>query len=67
MSNSNASGGGIGFFGLLTILFIGLKLGGVITWSWLWVFSPLWLGAAIVFALWAIFFTVMAILAFFAA
>jgi hypothetical protein len=36
------SGGGIGFFGLLGILFIGLKLGGVITWPWLWVLCPLW-------------------------
>ena len=36
--------GGIGFLGLLTILFIGLKLGGVTTWSWIWVLAPLWLG-----------------------
>jgi hypothetical protein len=27
----------------LTILFIGLKLMGKITWSWLWVLSPLWI------------------------
>lgn len=33
---------GIGFLGLLAILFIGLKLGGVIAWSWWWVLSPLW-------------------------
>lgn len=39
----------IGFLGLLTLLFIGLKLDEVITWSWLWVLSPLWLGFAIVF------------------
>ena len=32
--------GGIGFLGMLTILFIGLKLGGVINWSWWWVLSP---------------------------
>jgi len=32
----------IGFFGLLTILFIGLKLTGHIAWSWVWVLSPLW-------------------------
>lgn len=25
---------------LLTVLFIGLKLCGVITWSWFWVLSP---------------------------
>jgi hypothetical protein len=41
----------IGFMGLLTLLFIGLKLGGVIAWSWLWVLSPLWITAAIVVAL----------------
>ena len=39
---------GIGFSGLLTILFIGLKLTGVITWSWWWVLSPLWITAIIV-------------------
>ena len=38
MSNSTS---GIGFFGLLTILFIGLKLTGYIAWSWFWVLSPL--------------------------
>ena len=48
MSNStdSASGGG-GFATLLTILFIALKLTHVIAWSWWWVLSPLWLGAAI--------------------
>lgn len=28
---------------LLTVLFVGLKLTGHIAWSWLWVFSPIWL------------------------
>ena len=28
--------------GLLTLLFIGLKLTGYIDWSWWWVLSPLW-------------------------
>lgn len=41
--NTNTSSGGIGFAGLLTILFIGLKLTGVISWSWLWVLSPIWI------------------------
>lgn len=35
--------GGIGFTGLLTIVFIILKLCGIITWSWWWVLSPLWM------------------------
>ena len=34
--------GGIGFFGLLTVLFIALKLTGVIGWSWWWVLLPLY-------------------------
>jgi len=36
-------GGGIGFFGALTIVFIVLKLLGKISWSWVWVLSPLWI------------------------
>ena len=48
MENNNKTSGGIGFFGLLTLLFIGLKLGGVITWSWLWVLAPLWIPVALV-------------------
>lgn len=46
-SNSGSSGGGIGFTGLLTILFVGLKLGHVIDWSWWWVLSPLWIVAGL--------------------
>ena len=42
-SNSSSSSSGIGFPGLLTVLFIGLKLTGNITWSWVWVLSPLWI------------------------
>ena len=40
-NNTSASSGGIGFPGLLTVLFIGLKLTGYINWPWLWVLSPL--------------------------
>jgi hypothetical protein len=45
MSNtSSSSSSGIGFCGLLAVLFIGLKLGHVINWSWWWVLCPLWIG-----------------------
>ena len=49
MSNntSSSSSGGIGFLGLLTIVFITLKLTGVIAWSWWWVLSPFWIPLAI--------------------
>lgn len=44
MSNeSTASNGGIGFLGLLTIVFIVLKLTGFITWSWWWVLATSWI------------------------
>jgi hypothetical protein len=45
MSSSSNSSNGISFCGLLTILFIGLKLTNYIDWSWWWVLSPLWIGA----------------------
>jgi hypothetical protein len=49
MSNSTSSNsGGIGFCGLLTVLFIGLKLTGYIAWSWWWVWSPIWIPLVIV-------------------
>lgn len=48
MSNVKVeANGGISFFGLLTIVFIALKLTGYIAWSWWWVLSPLWLPVAI--------------------
>lgn len=38
----------VGFAGMLTILFIALKLLDVISWSWLWVLSPLWVTYSII-------------------
>lgn len=35
--------GGPSILTLLTVLFVGLKLGNVIDWSWWWVLSPLWI------------------------
>ncbi len=46
--NSSSSSGDIGFIGLLTIVFVTLKLTGVIEWSWWWVLSPIWIAAAVV-------------------
>lgn len=48
MSASSSSSSGIGLAGLLTVLFVGLKLTGYIDWSWLWVLLPLWGPAALV-------------------
>lgn len=43
-----ASGSGISFCSLLTIVFITLKLLGKITWSWWWVLAPLWLPVLVI-------------------
>ena len=48
--------GGIGFFGLLGILFIALKLTGYIAWSWWLVLLPLYLPFAVAVSLFAIGF-----------
>ena len=58
-SNPSQSSGGIGFVGLLTIVFIVLKLVGVITWSWWWVLSPLWISALVALVILAIIFIVI--------
>ena len=34
---------GISFTGLLFLLFLGLKLAGVISWPWIWVCAPIWI------------------------
>lgn len=62
MSKSNSSGGGLGIVGVLTLIFVVLKLVGVISWSWWWVLSPLWLPLAAMFAVAVIWFTVASII-----
>lgn len=34
---------GLGFVDTLTLIFITLKLIGIIDWSWWWVLSPIWI------------------------
>lgn len=43
--NNKAGCGSVGIAGTLTIVFIVLKLCGLIAWSWTWVLSPLWISA----------------------
>lgn len=40
--------GGIGFFGILGVVFITLKVTNQIDWSWWWVLAPLWGPVALV-------------------
>ena len=41
----NSGGMSVGF--VLLLIFVVLKLCGLIQWSWLWVLSPLWIPMAI--------------------
>jgi len=45
--SEKSAGSGIGFGGLLTIVFIVLKLTNFINWSWWWVLSPVLIPFAI--------------------
>ena len=56
MKNENETTG-IKFVDLLMILFIGLRLAGVISWSWIWVLAPMWIPLGI----WVISVLVMVI------
>ncbi len=46
--NNKTKQGGLGIVSVLTLIFIVLKLLGVIKWSWIWALSPLWISAVIV-------------------
>ena len=56
MKRSNTtSGSDNGFCGLLFLLFLGLRLAGVIDWPWIWVFAPLWIPLVALVAAFSIF------------
>ena len=42
-SNASATAGGVSTFTVIGIVFIILKLTGVINWSWVWVLAPFWI------------------------
>lgn len=62
MSNEKSVSGGIGFTGVLSIVFIVLKLCDVIDWSWWWVLSPIWIPVLVLVAFGIIFLIIWIIL-----
>jgi hypothetical protein len=48
-NSSSSSSGGVGFFGLMFLILMTLKLTNYIDWSWWWVTVPLWGGFALIF------------------
>ena len=56
--NYSGTSGGMGFLGVLTLIFIVLKLVGVISWSWWLVLMPLWIELGVIVVLLIILFVV---------
>jgi len=54
MANNSSSSGGVGFFGLMFLILMTLKLTNYIDWSWWWVTAPLWGGFALIFLIFLI-------------
>lgn len=55
MSESKqAASGGISTLGLLGVVFVTLKLCGVIDWSWWWVLAPFWGPLGLLLAIFAV-------------
>ena len=52
--DNKAKQGELGIVSVLTIVFIVLRLLGVIKWSWIWVLSPIWISAVIVVAVFSV-------------
>ena len=46
--SNDTAGGGIGLLTALFLIFLVLKLTGLIGWSWWWVTAPLWFVPAVV-------------------
>lgn len=56
--DKKTSSSGLGLSSVLTVIFVVLKLVGVIDWSWWWIFSPLLIDiglAVIILAIYAIY------------
>ena len=54
---------GVGFAGLLTLLFVALKLTGCVSWHWFWIVSPLLIQMALGLLLVAVAALVLGVIA----
>jgi hypothetical protein len=60
--NKNTTNGGLGFWSVLILMFIFLKLAGigsVATWSWFWVLCPIWIPVVLSFSAIIIIYVVL--------
>lgn len=57
----SSSGGGLGISSVLQVIFLVLKLCGLIDWPWIWVLSPLWISLGLVVIFFIVSLMVIAI------
>lgn len=48
MKDNNVTIHSLNFFECLALVFIALRLAGLITWPWVWVLAPLWLPVCLI-------------------
>ena len=48
INHRTSTSSGRGFVSVLQLIFITLKLAGIIQWSWLWVLAPAWISYIVV-------------------
>lgn len=54
MKDKNVRNGGMGFISVLTLIFVILKLTNNISWSWIWVLSPIWISIILIILIFGI-------------
>ena len=54
MKNKNVRNSGMGFISVLTLIFIVFKLTNNISWSWIWVLSPIWITAVLLIIIFSV-------------
>lgn len=59
MSNTTKVQSSFPFLSILCLIFITLKLTGYVTWSWIWILSPLWLPYTIILGIGVLWFSVV--------
>lgn len=56
---NNSTSTGMSFSGVLTLIFVVLKLCKIINWSWLWVLSPLWISTILIIIVYMIMWLIV--------
>lgn len=57
----SSSDGGLGISSVLQVIFLVLKLCGLIDWPWIWVLSPMWISLGLVLIVFVVSLIVIAI------